>query len=704
MNENIENKRKAEENLDLDSNVSNKRSQIVELDTKGEELNSFVKVAKKKLNGKQLKFLKKNSKPEVISEIKSFYSELLELGIKDLKTLNQKVWFNSNAQEELEWCTNPPLTAAREYIVSKENVEKTETKTETKSDSTDIEKTKKPEPLKPAIVNLYVHKLLTNGLGLSTVETKEELLKLVKGGNKAWFYAVPFALPGEYVKAKVIDNSWGYSLCDLVDIVSNKSEKRIQPECKYFGKCSGCQLQMVDYKTQLEFKKEFVKSVFDLENPELMSSLKDCEFRDVVNNATKGFGYRTKITPHFEIFKWLPKSQTSIGFNYTNRREIMDIEECVIGTKSVNEGLSVARKNTMEKIEEYVRGATLLIRETNIVGDNDSKKAYVLSPKEEVEEIIPIVVAETTEPSQVNKVLNLLDDLSSSENKDSILKAKKLSEAAGFKVEIKNLRFKFLASSFFQNNNLILPKLVYHTNLLINQASEFRVLNGYKKITQLADVYCGAGLFGISMSYGFESVVGIEISKESIKNAVTNSALNNITNCSFSQGDATDIFAKIKPNHSKESTGSASENVIALKKNAKGASNSSYPKGSLLEDAITDPANKNVCLDPSTTAVIIDPPRKGSTEEFLKQLVDYGPAAIIYIACGVPAQARDLNYLIKQGFIVQEYPEDTSESNLSRPDDKTNKKAIYKISSVTPFDLFPQTYHVENVVALIRLN
>ncbi|OMJ24980.1 tRNA (uracil(54)-C(5))-methyltransferase [Smittium culicis] len=700
MNETIENKRKAEENLDLDSNVSNKRSQIVELDTKGEELKSFVKVAKKKLNGKQLKFLKKNSKPEIISEIKSFYSELLELGVKDLKTLNQKVWFNSNSQEELEWCTNPPLTAAREYIVSKENIEKTQTKT----DSAENEKAKKPYPLKPAVVNLYVHKLLTNGLGLSTVETREELLKLVKDGNKAWFYAVPFALPGEYVKAKVIDNSWGYSLCDLIEIVSNKSEKRIQPECKYFGKCSGCQLQMVDYKTQLEFKKEFVKSVFDLENPELMATLKDCEFRDVVNNATKGFGYRTKITPHFEIFKWLPKSQTSIGFNYTNRREIMDIEECIIGTKSVNQGLSVARKNTMNKIEEYVRGATLLIRETNIVEDNDSKKAYVLSPKDEVEEIIPIVVTETTEPSQVNQVFSLLDDLSSSENKDSVMKAKKLSEEAGFKVEIKNLRFKFLASSFFQNNNLILPKLVYHTNLLINQASEFRVQNGFKKITKLADVYCGAGLFGISLSYGFESVVGIEISKESIKNAVTNSALNEITNCSFSQGDATDIFAKIKPNHTKEPAGTTSENIKSLKKDTKSASHSADSKGSSLEDAITDPASNNVCLDPSTTAVIIDPPRKGSTEEFLKQLVDYGPAAIIYIACGVPAQARDLNYLIKQGFIVQEYPETASMSNKLEPNDKTSQKAIYKISSVTPFDLFPQTYHVENVVALIRLN
>ncbi|OLY80131.1 tRNA (uracil(54)-C(5))-methyltransferase [Smittium mucronatum] len=608
----------------------------------------------------------------------------------DLNSLNKRVWFNSKPEDELNWCTNPPSVAVREYIVSKETSEKDQTAGKIDQNSSNS------SPLKPDQLSLIVHKLMTNGLGLATTQDLKELKRLVSDGQKIWFYVVPFTLPGELISAKVIENSWGYSLCDLVEIIDNKSASRIAPKCQYFGKCSGCQLQMVDYETQLEYKRSFVNSVFDLENPEILKSIKFGEVDPVAHLDSKSFGYRTKLTPHFEIFKWLPKSQTKIGFNYTNRREIMDIEECVIGTDSVNSGLAVARKNTMDKIEDYKRGATLLIRETNVTDNGVDKKGYVLSPKDEVEELVPVFVSDKTDTCTTYQILDYLNVISRPDSNwnDRIVNPKlgdrwnKISppsqadisielcptdtdpicvpaevklalESGNVDIYTQNMRFRFLASSFFQNNNSIIPKLVYHVGLSINKASLKRVSSGRNKITNLVDVYCGAGLFGISLSHGFKSVVGIEISKESIRNAISNASLNNITNCSFSQGDASDIFAKIKP-----------------------SSSSSDAK-----------------LDPSITAVIIDPPRKGSNEEFLSQLMDYGPAVIVYIACGVPAQARDINYLLKNGNIL------TNSNFSSKNDVSMSEKSgtpVYEISSVTPFDLFPQTYHVENVVTLVR--
>lgn len=75
------------------------------------------------------------------------------------------------------------------------------------------------------------------------------------------------------------------------------------------------------------------------------------------------------------------------------------------------------------------------------------------------------------------------------------------------------------------------------------------------------------------------------------------------------------------------------------------------------------------------TTVIIDPPRKGCDAPFIKQLTTFGPNKIVYISCEPSTQARDLLVLLDSG---------------------------YEIRAVQPFDLFPQTRHIENVVTLVR--
>ena len=78
---------------------------------------------------------------------------------------------------------------------------------------------------------------------------------------------------------------------------------------------------------------------------------------------------------------------------------------------------------------------------------------------------------------------------------------------------------------------------------------------------------------------------------------------------------------------------------------------------------------------PAETAVVIDPPRKGCDESFLHQLFNYGPRAVVYVSCDPATQMRDL-----KGFLA----------------------AGYKLTAVQPFDLFPQTRHLECVITLVR--
>lgn len=73
------------------------------------------------------------------------------------------------------------------------------------------------------------------------------------------------------------------------------------------------------------------------------------------------------------------------------------------------------------------------------------------------------------------------------------------------------------------------------------------------------------------------------------------------------------------------------------------------------------------------TAVVIDPPRKGCNEEFLSQLFTFGPSRCVYISCNPSTQMRDLQSFTKAGYVIEE---------------------------VQPFDLFPQTRHLECVVVL----
>ena len=71
----------------------------------------------------------------------------------------------------------------------------------------------------------------------------------------------------------------------------------------------------------------------------------------------------------------------------------------------------------------------------------------------------------------------------------------------------------------------------------------------------------------------------------------------------------------------------------------------------------------------------IDPPRAGSTPEFLDAAAALGPRRIVYISCNPETQARDLEFLLKSG---------------------------YRLMRLTPVDMFPHTSHVETVAVLGR--
>ena len=74
-------------------------------------------------------------------------------------------------------------------------------------------------------------------------------------------------------------------------------------------------------------------------------------------------------------------------------------------------------------------------------------------------------------------------------------------------------------------------------------------------------------------------------------------------------------------------------------------------------------------------SVIIDPPRNGCDAVFLNQLADFSPKKIVYVSCGPDTQARDLAILCSKG---------------------------YRVEHIQPFDMFPQTRHIESGATLSK--
>jgi 23S rRNA (uracil1939-C5)-methyltransferase/tRNA (uracil-5-)-methyltransferase len=317
-------------------------------------------------------------------------------------------------------------------------------------------------------VELAISTLTNLGLGLGRVAVGAD-------PEPRWVVMVAFALPGERVRARVFRNHANYSEADLVEVLS-ASPDRIEPKCPLFGRCGGCQYQNLRYERQLEWKRRQVAELV-----EHMAGL-TLAVAPVIGSP-RPFGYRSKITPHFNA----PRDgrELAIGFlRQGSRFDIVDVERCEIATEPINARLAAARGEIRRGAAagNFERGSTLLFRDTG--------GTVTTAPRERVSEEVALGTGET-------------------------------------------LRLGFLAGDFFQNNPFILPAFAaYVRDQAKSSGARF-----------LVDAYCGSGLFTLASARAFERVVGVEVSESSAALARENAAASGIPNATFVTGDASSIFA-----------------------------------------------------------------------------------------------------------------------------------------------------------------
>ena len=175
--------------------------------------------------------------------------------------------------------------------------------------------------------------------------------------------------------------------------------------------------------------------------------------------------------------------------------------------------------------------------------------------------------------------------------------------------------FKISAKSFYQTNPT-------QTEVLYNKAIEFAKLD---KEDVLCDLYCGIGTIGIFASSKVKQVYGIEIVEEAVEAAKENTKINNVDNIEFVAGDVEKAFKELVEEHHVE-----------------------------------------------TTAIIVDPPRRGLDTTTINKMLELEVGKLVYVSCNPATMVRDMKMLEEK----------------------------YEVEKIQPVDMFPYTSHVECVAVL----
>lgn len=353
--------------------------------------------------------------------------------------------------------------------------------------------------------------------------------------------------------------------------------------CQYAKKCGGCDYQGVEYKEQLKTKQAYMKKL-----------LKPFCFVEPIVGMKNPLYYRHKVHAAFDCTR---RGQIVAGAYRKNTHDVVDIESCMIEEqesdeiiRDIKDMLRSFRIKTYDEDTGYGLLRHVLVRKGYATGQ--IMVVLVLASP-----ILPsknnfVKALRKKHPNITTVVLNVNDKKTS-----MVLGDRNITLYGKGFIEDKlcGCTFRISPSSFYQVNPV-------QTELLYEKAIHEAHLTGKERII---DAYCGTGTIGIIAAKNAGEVIGVELNRDAIRDAVTNAKRNDIRNIRFYNDDAGKFMVEM--------------------------------------------AQKGEKAD----VVIMDPPRTGSDEAFLSSVVKLSPERVVYVSCGPETLARDLKYLTKHGYTVK---------------------------------------------------
>ena len=334
-----------------------------------------------------------------------------------------------------------------------------------------------------------------------------------------------------------------------------------------------------------------------------------------VVKADSPYYYRNKVMMAFKLSK---TKKVVSGIYEEHSHRIVPVDDCLIQSQVINKVLkSVNIALSKNKITPFVNGGVVkhvLVR--HAIKTNQIMVVIVTNS-----EMFPgrnnfVKDLMKLEPTVTTIVQNIQSRDTSIVlgNKERVLYGK------GFIIdELCGLKFKLSPRSFFQINPV-------QTEKLYDIAMEFANLRVGNTVI---DAYSGIGTIGMVASRTCGKVICVENNPDAVNDAKFNAKFNNITNVNFYCDDSTKFINELAQNRIK------------------------------------------------VDCVILDPPRTGTTYNFISAIAKMGIKRVVYVSCGPETLARDL---------------------------KIFKDFGYEIKNAKCVDMFSKTEHVESVTLLMLKN
>lgn len=358
--------------------------------------------------------------------------------------------------------------------------------------------------------------------------------------NKITF--VENALPNEKVKINLIKESKKFNEAIVTEYIE-KSRIRVESPCPYFNICGGCELLNLSYKDTINYKKEKLEGILS----KYANIKTDVEIIESKNNLK----YRNKITLKVEKGRY--------GYYEKKSHKLIEIKECLLAESAINKFILDINKLNIKNGEVIIRS------------NYNSELLIWIKTKDGINPDIAFL-------KQNHKIAGI------------VLNDKTLDGDPSFIEIINHQLFTISYDSFFQINRDICTKLF---NLVNNHIRDYETI---------LDLYCGVGTLGINATKKAKKAFGIEIVKNAVLNAITNSKINKRDNIYYMLGDVAECLPKIK-------------------------------------DKID--------------TIIVDPPRAGLDKETKQTIIDFKPHKIIYVSCDPMTLARDLKELSSYYNIIE---------------------------------------------------
>lgn len=404
--------------------------------------------------------------------------------------------------------------------------------------------------------------------------------------------------------------------------------------CSVSKQCGACQYIDVPYKKQLQTKQRIIESLFS-----------DIADEATVFNPILGmdepFYYRNKVvSPYAPGKKIKGQKQTKnrhvsldrdilCGMYAQGSHRIIENQSCLLENKQAKQIILAIKKFMMKYGIEPYREDT---------GTGFMRHAIVRVGHSSGEILVTLVTNSRQFPGakhfvrdlvkQCPSITSIVQNINKRQTNVILGEREQRLYGPGFILDtLCGLSFRISSHSFYQVNST-------QTELLYKRAIDMAELTGSETIL---DAYCGTGTIGLVAAKGIEGanhasrVIGVDNVASAITDAKNNAKHNGIENADFICDDA----------------------------------------GSYLLELAQDLNSEENALD----VLLMDPPRAGASESFLRATCALSPRRIVYISCNPKTQQRDTFFLVKHG---------------------------YRIKSIQPVDMFPHTSHIETVAVLSR--